>query len=79
LFQSEMVGGKKECLHKFLLEEICRNICAPWVWLSDWFKKSGGTSTIYINPPSNTVVSNHFHSVKILLFSSARSHDFDGM
>ena len=29
LFQSEMVGGKKECLHKFLLEEICRNICAP--------------------------------------------------
>jgi hypothetical protein len=26
----------------------------------------------------NTVVSNHFHSVKILLFSSARSHDFDG-
>jgi hypothetical protein len=25
----------------------------------------------------NTVVSNHFHSVKILLFSSARSHDFD--
>jgi hypothetical protein len=28
---------------------------------------------------SNTVVSNHFHSVKILLFSSARSRDFDGM
>jgi hypothetical protein len=28
---------------------------------------------------SNTVVSNHFHSVKILLFSSARSHDFEGM
>jgi hypothetical protein len=27
----------------------------------------------------NTVVSNHFHSVKILLFSSARLHDFDGM
>ena len=27
----------------------------------------------------NTVVSNHFHSVKILLFSSARSHDFDGL
>jgi hypothetical protein len=26
----------------------------------------------------NTVVSNHFHSVKILLFSSARSRDFDG-
>jgi hypothetical protein len=28
---------------------------------------------------TNTVVSNHFHSVKILLFSSARSRDFDGM
>ena len=27
---------------------------------------------------SNTVVPNHFHSVKILLFSSARSRDFDG-
>ena len=27
---------------------------------------------------NNTVVSNHFHSVKILLFSSARSRDFDG-
>ena len=27
----------------------------------------------------NTVVSNHFHSVKILLFSSARSCAFDGM
>jgi hypothetical protein len=27
----------------------------------------------------NTVVSNHFHSVKISLFSFARSHDFDGM
>ena len=25
------------------------------------------------------VVSNHFHSVKILLFSSARSRDFDGL
>ena len=24
-------------------------------------------------------VSNHFHSVKILLFSSARSRDFDGL
>jgi hypothetical protein len=41
---------------------------------------------IYINWPlsgleliTNTVVSNHFHSVKILLFSSARSRDFDGM
>jgi hypothetical protein len=28
---------------------------------------------------NNTVVSNHFHSVKILLFSSARSRDFDGI
>ena len=28
---------------------------------------------------SNTVVSIHFHSVKILLFSSDRSRDFDGM
>ena len=27
----------------------------------------------------NTVVSNHFHSVKISLFSSARSRDFDGL
>ena len=27
---------------------------------------------------TNMVVSNHFHSVKILLFSSARSRDFDG-
>ena len=27
----------------------------------------------------NTVVSNHFHSVKILLFSSIRSRHFDGM
>ena len=27
----------------------------------------------------NTVVSNHFHFVKISLFSSARLHDFDGM
>jgi hypothetical protein len=27
----------------------------------------------------NTVVSNHLHSVKISLFSSAKSHKFDGM
>ena len=27
----------------------------------------------------NTIVSNHFHSVKSLLISSARPHDFDGM
>jgi hypothetical protein len=33
------------------------------------------------NPPTNTatVASNHFHSVKSLLFSSARSRDFDGI
>jgi hypothetical protein len=29
--------------------------------------------------PVNTFVSNHFHSVKSFLFSSARPHDFDGM
>ena len=28
---------------------------------------------------SNTVVSNHFHSVKNCLFSSAKPRDFDGM
>ena len=28
---------------------------------------------------NNTVVSNHFHSVKSFLFTSARPHDFDGM
>ena len=28
---------------------------------------------------ANTVVSNHFCSIKILLFSSARSRDFDGL
>ena len=28
---------------------------------------------------SNTVVSNNFHSVKNVLFSSAKPHDFDGM
>jgi len=28
---------------------------------------------------SNTVDLNHFHSINILLFSSARSRDFDGM
>ena len=28
---------------------------------------------------TNTVVLNQFHSVKSLLFSSARPHDFDGM
>jgi hypothetical protein len=33
--------------------------------------------TVWIH--NNTVVSNHFHSVKKKLFSSARSRDFDGM
>jgi hypothetical protein len=33
----------------------------------------------YMMAKRNTVVSNHFHSVKILLFSSARSRDFDGL
>ena len=28
---------------------------------------------------SNTLVSNHFHSVKNFLFSSAKPRDFDGM
>ena len=36
-----------------------------------------GQITPDIHLPCNTVVSNNFHSVKILLFSSARSHDFD--
>ena len=27
----------------------------------------------------NTVVSNHFHSFKIVLFPSAKSRDFDGL
>jgi hypothetical protein len=31
----------------------------------------------YMMAKRNTVVSNHFHSVKILLFSSGRSRDFD--
>ena len=34
---------------------------------------------VFIFRSSNTVVSNHFHSIKILLFSSARSRDFDGL
>ena len=33
---------------------------------------------LFTNYHNNTVVSNHFHSVKILLFSSARSRDLDG-
>jgi hypothetical protein len=36
------------------------------VW---WYQRSN----------QNTVVSNHLHSVKILLFSFARSRDFDGL
>jgi hypothetical protein len=31
-----------------------------------------------VNVIEQYVVSNHFYSVKILLFSSARSRDFDG-
>jgi hypothetical protein len=31
------------------------------------------------NGKNNTLVSNHFHSVKNILFSSAKSGDFDGM
>ena len=34
---------------------------------------------IVIRRIDNTVVSTLFYSVKILLFSSARSHDFDGL
>jgi hypothetical protein len=33
----------------------------------------------YIVYVHNTVVSNHFHSVKSFLFSSARPREFDGM
>ena len=45
--------------------------CKALAWLH-CFTKRGGIGTY------NTVVSNHFHSVKIL-FSSARSRDFDGL
>jgi hypothetical protein len=38
-----------------------------------------GIYKIFVLCYLNTVVSNHFHSVKILLFSSARSRDFDGL
>ena len=31
------------------------------------------------NSKNNTLVSNHFHSVKNILFSSAKPRDFDGM
>ena len=37
--------------------------------------KKAGHTTITIN----TVVSNHFYSVKNLLFSSAKPRDFDGI
>ena len=40
-------------------------------WPPRWFFSDVRVS------PIHTVVSNHFHSVKILLFSSARSCDFD--
>ena len=36
-------------------------------------------TNIVIRFQCNAVVSNHFHSVKFLLFSSVRSRDFDGM
>jgi hypothetical protein len=42
------------------------------------YKSNYHTITTMMAPSPNTVVSNHFHSVKILLFSSARSRDFDG-
>ena len=61
--------------------------CIPLKWLS--WPGTGTSIKIWLrwsslmgsNLPSccNTVVSNHFHSVKILLFSSARSRDFAGM
>ena len=37
------------------------------------------TSKTTTTTKNNTVVSNQFHSAKILLFSSARSRDFDGI
>ena len=44
-----------------------RKMCTWFIW------SFSGESTY-----GNTVVLNHFHSVTILLFSSARSRDFDG-
>ena len=40
--------------------------------------ENSDNTTCVLAISDNTVVSNHFHSVKILLFSSARSRDFDG-
>ena len=41
-----------------------------------WYYKGANTQSLVV---SNTVVSNHFHSVKNFLFSSAKPRDFDGM
>jgi hypothetical protein len=43
-----------------------------------WQQSKRIHKSIYTNY-RNTVVSNHFHFVKLLLFSSARSRDFDGI
>jgi hypothetical protein len=40
--------------------------------------ENSDNTTCVLAISDNMVVSNHFHSVKILLFSSARSRDFDG-
>jgi hypothetical protein len=48
------------------------------IHLSD-FEDISRISDLIANVRYNTVVSNHSHSVKILLFSSARSRDFDGL
>jgi hypothetical protein len=58
---------KKE--NKFNFKEVFRGSPIPNRLLAIKIDKDGMLH--------NTVVSNHFHSVKILLFSSARSHDFD--
>ena len=44
----------------------------------NFLQKAVGEIFLYFMLPYNMVVSNHSHSVKILLFSSARSRDFDG-
>ena len=43
-----------------------------------WFQNRRLECNFDLNKP-NTLVSNHFHSVKCFFFSSARPHDFDGM
>ena len=62
-----------------------------WRWRSCWRWRYCSLITVIFYVPIiftnntvvsnhfNTVVSNHFHSVNILLFSSARSRDFDGL